>query len=86
LSYFLELDADETEPAMLLAGDRNVTNGAPLINGILTLTTNRPTGWTSAIHRVNGNVALGDGSVQQLSSARLRDAVAATGTNAILIP
>ncbi|HWY74380.1 MAG TPA: hypothetical protein VN281_02120 [Verrucomicrobiae bacterium] len=86
MSYFLELDADETEPAMLLAGDRNVTNGAPLINGILTLTTNRPTGWTSAIHRVNGNVALGDGSVQQLSSARLRDAVAATGTNAILIP
>jgi hypothetical protein len=88
LSYFLGLDADETEPAMLLAGDRNVTNGAPLTNGILTLSTNRPTGWTTAIHGVNGNVALADGSVMQLSSARLRDTLAASGTNLtrLLVP
>lgn len=81
LSYFIALDADETQPEMLLAGDRNVTNGVPPVNGILTLTTNQPAGWTMAMHRGNGNFALADGSVQQASSSRLRDAVAVTGTN-----
>jgi prepilin-type processing-associated H-X9-DG protein len=88
VSYFIGVDADETRPAMLLAGDRNVTNGAPLKNGMLTLTTNEPVGWTMEMHQGNGNVALADGSVQQLSTSRLRDAVRFSGTNAnrLLMP
>jgi prepilin-type processing-associated H-X9-DG protein len=81
LSYFIALDADETQPEMLLAGDRNVTNGAPVTNGILTLTTNQPAGWTMAMHRGNGNFAFTDGRVQQAGDSRLREAVAESGTN-----
>jgi hypothetical protein len=81
LSYFIALDADEMQPAMLLAGDRNLTNGAPLTNGILTLNTNRSIAWTRGLHWPNGNVALADGSVQQISSSRLRGAATDGGTN-----
>jgi prepilin-type processing-associated H-X9-DG protein len=33
------------------------------------------------MHKLQGNVAMGDGSVQQLSSARLRDQARNTGLN-----
>lgn len=66
---------------MLMAGDRNITNGTASKNGLLVLTTNQPAGWTMEMHRGNGNVGLADGSVQQLSNSRLRDAVGVTGTN-----
>jgi len=71
LSYFIGLDADETRPQMLLAGDRNVTNGVAPSGGILRLTSDRVAGWTSALHDGHGNLALADGSVQQVSSTRL---------------
>lgn len=71
LSYFIGLDADETRPQMLLAGDRNVTNGTASSSGVLRLTPDRVAGWTGALHSGQGNVALADGSVQQLSSTRL---------------
>jgi prepilin-type processing-associated H-X9-DG protein len=80
LSYFVGLDAVDTNPQMFLAGDRNLTNGLAPTNGILVLITNRPTGWTHAIHRFQGNVALADGSVQQFSTPRLRTAIPSNGT------
>lgn len=81
VSYFVGLDADETRPAMLLAGDRNLTNGLPLNNGIMTPSSQRPATWTKAMHQGNGNVALADGSVLQLSTSRLVGTLAKTGTN-----
>jgi prepilin-type processing-associated H-X9-DG protein len=88
LSYFFGVDANETNVTMLLSGDRHITNGMPLQNGMLTLTTNRLAGWTKANHGGNGNVALADGSVQQLSNVRLREVVATTGvtTNRLAFP
>ena len=44
LSYFVSVDAGEEHPQMVLAGDRNLTNGSPPVKGLLTLTTNRPAG------------------------------------------
>jgi hypothetical protein len=38
VSYFTGLDADEAWPKIFLAGDRNVTNGTPVQNGVLTVT------------------------------------------------
>jgi len=72
LSYFVGLEADETKPQMLLSGDRNLTNGLPLKNGVMTLIPGAPEGWTAALHRENGNLALADGSVQQVTMAGLR--------------
>ncbi len=83
VSYFLGPEADESVPGMFLAGDRNITNGTPTKNGILTLTSTNPAGWTMEMHRGIGNVALSDGSVQGFNSAILRQAVRTSGTNEI---
>jgi prepilin-type N-terminal cleavage/methylation domain-containing protein/prepilin-type processing-associated H-X9-DG protein len=81
VSYFIALDADATRPEMLMVGDRNLTNGTASKNGVLTVTSNPPAGWTMEMHQGSGNVGLVDGSVEQVGTSRLRDAVANTGTN-----
>jgi competence protein ComGC len=88
LSYFIGLDVSEVNPQGLLSGDRNITNGTPIKNGILELTTNQPAGWTEKIHQKVGNVTLSDGSVQQLSGNGLRIAIGDTevATSHLLMP
>ena len=89
LSYFVSPDANENLPTTLLSGDRNLTNGYTPKNGFLDLTTNQMVGWTAEIHVRQGNIALGDGSVQQVSSERLRSEILPnTGfvTNRIQLP
>jgi prepilin-type processing-associated H-X9-DG protein len=39
-------------------------------------------GWDNNVHQNQGNACMGDGSVQQLSSARLRDQLRNSGTSA----
>src|SRR5439155_548362 len=79
ISYFVGVDAVSATGQMFLSGDRNVTNGIALKNGILELTPHLPAGWTHDLHNQAGNLSLADGSVQQLSRSRLREAVASTG-------
>lgn len=88
VSFFIGVDANEAYPASILSGDHNITNGMLIRNGLLTLTTNRPSGWTSEIHDKVGNIALADGSVQQLSIDGLQTTVAKTGmeTNRLQMP
>jgi prepilin-type N-terminal cleavage/methylation domain-containing protein/prepilin-type processing-associated H-X9-DG protein len=111
ISYFVGLDATETNPQMLLAGDRNIYgsyqlttytaaastqnngygNSTPHTGGATTsagqvqcMGTNftaamtAPT-WTDKMHQKQGNILLADGSVQQVSSSRLRDQLKNTG-------
>jgi hypothetical protein len=74
----------------MLAGDRNITNTtlnpgvgggtgyskqAPGLKYTLMNTTQKDTGWSSSMHNGAGNVGLSDGSVQQVTGARLRDQV-----------
>ena len=90
ISYFRGLDAKETYPQMFLYGDRNLTNGLPIQEGILVLMPNRPVGWTHELHNRQGNVALADGSVQGWTSARLSSAIvgqlAIAMTNRLAMP
>lgn len=88
VSYFVGVDARDTNPNMLLSGDRNVTDGMPPTNNIIVLTTNRPANWTRAIHNRCGNVTLADGSVHRYNTADLTNAVAHTGytENRIQLP
>ena len=88
LSYFVGLDATETNAQMLLTGDRNITNGLLLRNGTLLLTTNQSVGWTKQIHTNAGNICLSDGSVQQQTSEGLQRALRNTGAalNRLAIP
>jgi prepilin-type N-terminal cleavage/methylation domain-containing protein len=83
LSYFVGIDAKETEPQMLLSGDRNVTNttlnpstgaGYNIVGYFISNAVSQTTaGWSKSMHKNNGNVVLGDGSVQQHTSSRLRE-------------
>lgn len=74
ISYFVCLNAtNKANPQMWLSGDRNLTNGAALFQGVLTVPTHSPVGWTEKLHNLQGNVALADGSVQQVTSAKLRE-------------
>lgn len=88
LSYFIGLDASDANTDSFLSGDRNITNGTPIRNGILELTTNNSAGWTAEMHNKVGNILLSDGNVQQVSQIGLRQALADTGafTNRLQMP
>lgn len=89
VSYFVGLDTDQTHPNSLLVGDSNLeVDGKTVTSGLLNLWTNSAVGWTAERHKRQGNVALADGSVQQFSNAKFREALVNTGlaTNRLAIP
>jgi len=102
ISYVVGYDALDTFPQMLLSGDRNITNnatGATAVNNPLgvggicaNLGTNQTSlagaGYTKDTHQSSGNGGLGDGSVQQLTTSRLRDQLKNSGNdlNTVAIP
>jgi hypothetical protein len=89
ISYFASLMAADNMPDTILSGDRNLeTNGAALRAGLFAMLTNTAIGWTEEMHVHKGNVGLGDGSVQQFDSNRLRMALSRqeVGTNWLTIP
>jgi prepilin-type N-terminal cleavage/methylation domain-containing protein len=91
LSYAIGYDAQETFPQMVLSGDRNMTNnstgGTPYTfpgNGmVVRFGTNQTAlagaGWSKDTHQSQGNVVLGDGSVQQETPSRLKDQLRNSG-------
>jgi prepilin-type N-terminal cleavage/methylation domain-containing protein len=80
VSYFVGLDAKIGHPRLVLTGDQNLTiNQMALSSGLVDLTTNGLVGWTREMHNRQGNVGLGDGSVQQTSDFRLADLLRRTG-------
>lgn len=88
ISFFVGVDAAETNFTMILSGDHNITNGTPIRNGLLDLTTHARSGWTSEIHNKCGNISLADGSVQMANNTNLQTIIFDTGvaTNRLLMP
>lgn len=100
ISYLIGLDAQDTLPSTILSGDRNITNDAPTkvifpiqANGIYAkLWTNHTfkvgAGFTRDTHQNAGNLTLGDGSVQQATSAKLKEQLRNSGddNNYVSIP
>ncbi len=89
ISYFASLSAAEAMPQAFLAGDRNLeTNGVTVPSGILAVTNGMELSWSKEIHNEQGNIAMGDGSVQQFSSTRLKQGVRDQGLerNYLAIP
>ena len=94
ISYSVGTDAQETYPQSFLSSDRNMfnpqANPARTTNdvdkGMVTdmkvgpIAQTQNAGWDSQVHQNQGNACMGDGSVQQLSSARLREQLRNTGT------
>jgi prepilin-type N-terminal cleavage/methylation domain-containing protein len=74
LSYFMGTNADETKPQTILGGDSNITGGGttssrkwtdPTINNI-------DAAFDNLCHVSAGNIALGDGSSQQVNQQALK--------------
>ena len=88
ISYFFNLDGNETNPQMILAGDDNLAvNGVRVYPGILNLSTNSSVTWTKERHNGTGNIGLADGSVQSITSDSLKSSLAnSTVTNRLVIP
>jgi prepilin-type N-terminal cleavage/methylation domain-containing protein len=89
ISYFVGLDATDAQPQTLLSGDDNFEiGGVPVKSGLLELSTNVSISWTAARHKYAGNILLGDGSVQQVDTKGLQNALQQTGfaTNRLAIP
>jgi type II secretory pathway pseudopilin PulG len=85
VSYFIGADCNLGYTKMHSIGDRNIMGDdgnhcdtAQIPTGITRLTTNNAT-WGKGLHEGAGNLALGDGSVQQLSEVGLRQHLAQTG-------
>lgn len=73
LSYFCCIDATDTQPQMIMLGDKNI-NGKPgsIARGDVKIGSTSPNPrWDDTIHQNAGNIALADGSVQQPNSAAL---------------
>lgn len=90
VSYFIGLDADETRPISLNAGDRNVlTNFSPTTGPVLVLSSNVPPGWTSQIHTNAGHFVDASGSLFFRSNPGLRTTLpfpVEAATNRLLLP
>jgi prepilin-type processing-associated H-X9-DG protein len=90
VSYFVNVDGvtDETDPARLLSGDRNLTNKFEAGSRFVPVSKATPLGWTEELHKRQGNVLFSDGSVHGMqsgatySTASLPDGV----TNRLAIP
>jgi prepilin-type processing-associated H-X9-DG protein len=76
ISYFLNLEANEGYPQMILSGDDNLAiNGTPLKPGIFELSSKMSVLWAPERHGLANNIGLADGSVEQQSSAGLQNAI-----------
>ena len=68
-SYFVNVDADQKNPQVVLGGDDHVlVNGQPVTTGGRTFLFNDKLQWSKARHDGGGNLLLLDGSVQQPSA------------------
>ena len=89
VSYFVGLDANESQSEMFLSGDEHFAlGGVPVKSGLLELPTNAPVAWTTARHNSIGNIALTDGSVDQAHTELLQKLLQRTGvaTNRLALP
>jgi hypothetical protein len=88
ISYFASLSATGDNTTAFLAGDRNLQRSGRLLTGVFPLRTNALLSWSKDIHVEQGNVAMEDGSVQQISNQRLVGTIRDQGieTNLIIFP
>ncbi len=102
ISYFIGLDAKDTNAAAILSGDGNfLLNNAPANYGFINVATNASLTWDSKRHglaetsfmifkkrTICGNILLNDGSVEMRYSFQLRNQLQQTGltTNRFFIP
>lgn len=84
LSYFIGIDANESNPQTILTGDRNLTlSNAPVSRGLVLITDPKAAGWSRALHNQQGNTGLADGSAMQVNGAGLQRSLQANDRLAV---
>jgi type II secretory pathway pseudopilin PulG len=87
ISFFVNLDASQTNHDAWLCGDRNITNQLSPKQSVLTVQKDQSPGWTETMHNNWGNVALVCGSVEQWSTKDLHKTMKqANWTNRLVLP
>jgi prepilin-type processing-associated H-X9-DG protein len=90
LSYFVNIDANQTATNHLLTGDSHFeAGGRELTEGLQMLSSSQIIGWAATRHENrNGNLCFADGSVRPFTSKKLPAALKSTGlaTNRLAIP
>ena len=86
ISYFIGLDADEANPGLLLAGDRNLRKSFKSKGAVMALSARSNVTWTKELHSLKskepcGNIGLADGSAQQVNNEKLRALLGQTSNN-----
>jgi len=73
ISYFVGIDASDTDPGWILTGDSNFElGGVPVKPGLNLFWTNDPVAWSPTTRHIKtGNLGFSDGSVQSTTSAEL---------------
>jgi prepilin-type N-terminal cleavage/methylation domain-containing protein len=94
VSYFIGVDATETAPRMLLAGDHNLggnanppttqflsapNTGSAFLSLGTNWTVNQGPAWLDSMHAKQGNVAMADASVEWFSRTNLQNALKLSG-------
>jgi prepilin-type N-terminal cleavage/methylation domain-containing protein len=79
ISYFVCLQASETQPQLVVLGDDNITGGGGGLDlkWSIYLGTSIDATWDSTRHVRQGNLTLGDGSVQEVKNEQLRAQISA---------
>jgi hypothetical protein len=70
LSYFVNVDAVETNWTVVLAGDRNLTNRRSANSRFVSVSGATTLGWDKALHHECGNLLHADGRVDVLTNGR----------------
>ncbi|MBI5384582.1 MAG: type II secretion system protein [Verrucomicrobia bacterium] len=91
VSYFVGLEAYESRPMMHIAGDENITGldkqactNSKVSCNVTFLNPQRDSPrWDTGVHILAGNLALVDGSAQQLGQSGLRAHLAQTGDSTL---
>jgi hypothetical protein len=83
ISYFVGLDAQETKPQTILAGDRNVYGGGGGLDPSWNpgMASSIDAAWLNTMHMNEGNLGLSDGSVQATKTTQLREQLSSAMAN-----
>jgi len=80
---------NDDNPQAILSGDSNFElGGVPVKSGLVSFSTNDPVAWGADRHIRTGNIGLGDGSVESVSSSGLLQCWVNCGsvTNRLAVP
>ncbi len=80
ISYFIGTKGEDTKPQSIVGGDSNVTGGGGGLDPqwSIFLGSSIDASWDKTRHRLNGNLALADGSVSNVKTPGLRTQISAS--------